>query len=747
MNKPSLDRCKRLLEDGFSLMPVKEDKVPMIKWDGLENKPLELDKFEQLYSAAGGIGIITGYDYLEVIDVDLKVFSTAQEKKQTWEELISLWRENIFDFDEKFVVYKTKNEGFHIIYKSKRIKGNSKIAKAEGHKEALIESRGTKGYIYIYDGNSINDKTYSDVQFISDEDHKALWECCLFFNHIEEKEIIKPKSKDVKQYDVAGLTCWDDYNEKVNIFDIIGDEFEIVKDIKDRYIIRRFGAKSAHSGYVYHNSGCLYLFSTGTAYPAEKLITPFAAYTFKNFAGDFSRSSKEIYSQGYGERQKPKTILTKSATSLDVEPEKLNFPLEVFPDDFKNYILELNRVYGFSTDYLGCTMLWVTSVILGNALKVEIKKGWHESPILWLCLVGQRGIGKTPSVNFMSKVLRDANNKELESYNREVEKYDDYQSKDAKEKKTAQKQEKPVSKQFIVDDITMEALMDMHSYNKNGIAVFKDELAGWFKDMNKYRAGSDVQSWLSSWNNDSIYLNRKQSKSSFVKRSFMPVLGGIQPEIFSTIYNDENESNGFMDRVLFSYPDLKVDKFVREDISDEFTDWYNGIVDWFYNNVKNKVIEYDLERDIIPKIAKYTPEAFDEFERIFNEITDLQNDDNESEFIKSALSKQKTYLSRFALILNSLSSAVGESDLMEVDTEAIKGAEKLTEYFTGMAKKVKFEILENISAKKVLKNNENKSIEEKIKQLRSSQPNISQTKLAKVLGVSRKTISKYINKK
>lgn len=745
MNKPTEDRCLRLIEDGFSLMPVKSDKVPMIKWTELNKIPLTGDEFKKHYLSAGGIGIVTGYDYLEVIDVDLKVFSTAQEKKQTWSDLLELWRENIYDFDKKFVVYKTKNEGFHIIYKSKRIKGNTKIAKAEGHKEALIESRGSKGYIFIYDGQSINEKTYSDVQFISDEDHKMLWECCLFFNHVDEVEVIKPKKTDVKNYDSKGLTCWDDYNLKTSIFDVIGDEFKVVKHIKDRYIIKRHGAKSAHSGYVYNNSGCMYLFTTGTNYPAEKLITPFAAYTYKNFNGDFSESSKDIYKQGFGDRQSPKTVVSKEDVSLEI-PENVSFPIQVFPKDYQDYILELNRVYGFSIDYLSCTLLWVISVILGNSLKVEIKKGWSESPILWLCLVGQRGIGKTPSVNFMSKVLRDANNKELENYNREVDKFEEYQDLEPKDKKLAKKQKKPNSKQFIVDDITMEALMDLHSFNKNGIAVFKDELAGWFKDMNKYRAGSDVQSWLSSWNNDSISLNRKTSKSSFVKRSFMPVLGGIQPEIFSSFYNDENESNGFMDRVLFSYPELKVDKFVREDISDEWLNWYNEHISYFFDYIKNDITDYDMERNITPRISKFSDDAFDEYEIVFNKITDLQNDDNESEFVKSALSKQKTYLGRFSLILNSLSFSVGDSDLMTIDKESVNGAELLCEYFTNMAKKVKFEILENISTNRVLKNNENKSIETKIKELKAANPTITQIKMAKVLGVSRTTINKYSKK-
>ena len=67
MKKPTLDRCNRLIEDGFSLMPVKADKVPLMKWDGLQENPLNKDNFEEHYNRAEGIGIITGYDYLEVI--------------------------------------------------------------------------------------------------------------------------------------------------------------------------------------------------------------------------------------------------------------------------------------------------------------------------------------------------------------------------------------------------------------------------------------------------------------------------------------------------------------------------------------------------------------------------------------------------------------------------------------------------------------------------------------------------------
>ena len=72
---------------------------------------------------------------------------------------------------------------------------------------------------------------------------------------------------------------------------LVGDEFKIVRQLKDKYIIKRHGATSPHSGYIYNDSGCMYLFTTGTNYPAEKLITPFQAYTIKYHNNDF----KEVY--------------------------------------------------------------------------------------------------------------------------------------------------------------------------------------------------------------------------------------------------------------------------------------------------------------------------------------------------------------------------------------------------------------------------------------------------------------------
>ena len=152
----------------FSLITVGESKVPNFSWKPQQTKKLEWNEFLERYNYKGGkfksdgteipatknIGLITGFEFLECIDVDLKVFSTAQEKKDFWNEFISYLEDNILDFWDKFVVYKTKNDGYHILYKSKRCDKNQKLAKLKGHKEAVVETRGRWGYVFLYPENN-----------------------------------------------------------------------------------------------------------------------------------------------------------------------------------------------------------------------------------------------------------------------------------------------------------------------------------------------------------------------------------------------------------------------------------------------------------------------------------------------------------------------------------------------------------------------------------------------------------------
>lgn len=754
--------------DYFSLVTVSDNKVPNFAWKKYQTERIGKDEFIRQYEYKGGwkkanseetipatenFGIVTGFDFLEVIDIDLKVFSTKQEQTDFWGEYLTMLQDNILDFDDKFCIYKTRNAGFHILYKTKRIEGNLKLAKLKGHKEAVIETRGIGGYVFAYPENQFSKKSYFDIDFISDNDRDIIMHVSKMYNHVEETQTIFAPKKDKAVYKEGEITSWDDYNQKTDIFEVIGNDFTIPRGgVKSKWtLIKRHGSTSPHSGYVFKDSGCMFLFTTGTIYPHEKLISPFVAYAYKNHNGNLSDAAKDLYQLGFGSRiekvvkevQKdiPKNIEEKEVYTLN--QNELKFPIDIFHEDIQSYILECNKTLDSNIDYLGSSLLWLISVCIGNSIEIEVKKGWNENATVWISIVGKAGIGKTPSISNILFPLQKINAREIKDFIKKKEQSDFYEKLSKKDKEQYSEPEKPTKKQFIANDITLEALVDLHQESDNAVGVFKDELAGWLKDMNKYRAGSDLEFWLSCWSGKSVNMNRKTATSSFVEKPFIPVLGGIQPSIFDTFYTEENKENGFMDRMLLSFPDSNVDFYNDNEMDETILSWYKDIIIMFYDKLKAN-IKRDEEGVIISKKTVLSADAKVEWKRIFNEITTRQNDENENEYLKSMYPKQKSYIPRFALIIHTFNSFLSQNkiDTLIISKESILKAEKLSKYFIAMAKKIKINSVEVSNIKKTVK--DGKTNFEKLKLVYTENPNFNKSKTAELLGVSRKTIFNWV---
>ena len=735
----NLEKVKKF-HDYFSLIAVNDNKKPNHLWKSCQTEKMSWSDLEVELLKVSNFGIVTGFEDLECIDIDLKVFSTAKEQKEFFEEYIGYLKDNILDFEKKIVVYKTKNAGYHLLYKSKRVQGNLKLAKLKGHTEAVIETRGVGGYIYAYPENKASNLGYFNIQYISDDDRDVIMSFSKMYNHIEAIPEIPKKEKNTTFGDVKP---WDDYNEKTNIFDIIGSDFSIVGNHNKKYVIKRNGAQSPHSGYIFKDTGFMYLFSTGTIYPHEKLITPFLAYSYKYHNGSLSEATKEIYKNGFGSRVVIKE--NEPEEKIILKKDDLVFPLEIYPKSVQNYIIECQETLDSSIDYMGCSLLWLISLSIGNSMAVEVKRGWIENGVVWVAIVGKAGIGKTPSISNIIFPLEKINNKEISNYIKEYEKYEYYNSLSKKEQEEFPEVQKPIKCQFMANDITVEALVDLHQQSDNAVGVFKDELAGWFKDMNKYKQGSDLEFWLSTWSGKAVNLNRLTRAGSFVAKPFIPVLGGIQPSIFNSFYTEENKDNGFIDRMLLSYPELQVEKYNEREMNYETIQWYSDTIVAFFERIKTSLVKRKDDNKIDPVVLKFTNEAKKEWVRIYNDITIIQNDDSENEYMKSMLPKQKSYIPRFALLIH-VFNAIGETNynIQEISKDSILKAEKLSKYFIAMAKKIKIDSVEVQEIKQILKDQKGKTTKEKFEQLYSANKNLNKKEVSEQLGVSLQMIYKYI---
>jgi len=732
----TIGRAINLLKTGFSVMPISEGKIPLIKWKDYQTKKIESEDLQKHEQKAKGFGIITGFWGVECIDIDLKVFSTLEDGRKFWAEFLDFIGDYIDDFERKFVIYKTVNSGYHIIYRCEKVEGNQKLAKLKGHNQALIETRGNGGYIYIYD-NQIGKLGYEDIQEITFQERDTLIGLCKYFNYEEKQD---EEIKTIKKEN-EGLTPWDDYNKRNQVIDIIQGEFQIVKHLRDRIVLRKHGSKDPLHGFIYKDTGLCYFFTTATIYPHEKPLSAFSIYAYKHFSGNFSDAAKELYNQGYGERKVKQVIIEK----FELPKEEFRFPIEIFPETIQAYIIQNQKTLNHSIDYMGSSLLWLIALCIGNSCKVEVKTGWQESANIWLGLIGRAGLGKTPSINAMIFPIEKRNAFEIKHYQNEYRKFKEYEKLTAKEKKDHEEINEPVRRQFIVNDVTIEALADLHEENENGVAVFKDELNGWLKDMNKYKPGSDLEFWLSCWSGKTATLTRKTAKSSFIEMPLMPVLGGIQPGIFSQISTSENKDNGFLDRLLLSFPEKEIEHYNRNSMETEVIEWYEAYICNLYDQMKSNVLEYKFG-SISPKIVRFDKQADLEWERIFNNLSDMQNSDEINEYVKSMLSKQKSYVPRLALILHCLYSYNDGNGFGWIDKQTMLNAEKLSNYFIAMSKKIKISMLESMGLKELIQSMKGSKTSEIVQAVQESIPDFDKSELAELLNISRQAIYKHLKK-
>src|SRR5205814_10380221 len=111
-------------------------------------------------------------------------------------------------------------------------------------------------------------------------------------------------------------------------------------------------------------------------------------------------------------------------------------------------------------------------------------------------------------------------------------------------------------------DATTEALAPM-LLNSKGLVLFEDELSGWVRSMDQYRGGgrgADRKHFLSMWSRTLIKVDRKGTpKPIIVPRPCLSVVGGIQPELLPDLADAAQRQDGFLDRLLWSFPDPVAD--------------------------------------------------------------------------------------------------------------------------------------------------------------------------------------------
>lgn len=379
----------------------------------------------------------------------------------------------------------------------------------------------------------------------------------------------------------------------------------------------------------------------------------------------------------------------------EIQERKTNrFPVEVFPLPVQQVITATNENLNFPIDFIGASLLYAVSVAVGNTHSVEVKKGFQQSAVLYIAIVGRAGTTKSHPLSFALQPIVEQDKRTYRQYEQQRQEYEQAVnlSKKEREQQAIDEPTKPVWQKFLLSDFTPEALAEVHKFNKRGIGVYVDELAGWFKNFNRYNKGSEMEFWLSQWSGKPINIDRKTGEPVFIPLPFISVAGTIQKGILNELAKDSRTQNGFIDRILFVIPDnIKKECWSETDLPPVVSENWESII----SSLLSLSITNDDTLNPSPEVLKFTPEA----KKVLFEWQKVNTDqcnEAENEAVSGIFSKMDMYVLRLALILEMMRFACNESNKQAVSIEAVQGAVKLVEYFKRSAVKVN-SILSNAS--------------------------------------------------
>lgn len=399
------------------------------------------------------------------------------------------------------------------------------------------------------------------------------------------------------------------------------------------------------------------------------------------------------------EDEKERAAALKRAEDMikKLKKEKINVPIDVFPLEIQEFILNYYNHYKYPISYYFGSVLSVAGTAIGNAYSAQYHEGWEGVGMTWIINVGGSGVGK-------SQVQKHCISPFLKIQERQVLQNDSEVEELKESKRNVKEEDLPTPSRIFTSKSTNERLIGLLKENPKGILLARSEIRGWIKSMNQYSRGDDAENFMEWWDNQFWSDDKKGAGYVSLQCPFISVLGGIQSKIVKQMGAGDNSSNGFFQRLLFCIPvdDKKPMPKKGKPKKEPYLKYEKAIIDLFdlpnLFKTGNKNNRAGHERIISCKIP-LSNEAEDVY---FNYLTSSAKKANETEddVVKSLFAKLETYVLRFAIILemldyifkkdkypNTLIKMVADGKY-KISAKTIKKAIKVADYFEQTGKKI-----------------------------------------------------------
>lgn len=232
------------------------------------------------------------------------------------------------------------------------------------------------------------------------------------------------------------------------------------------------------------------------------------------------------------------------------------FPVDALSRPLADLVREGAAAFNLPPDFIAVPLLPLAAAAIGNRVRLEIKPGWTEYPIIWAVMIGEPGTGKSAGLTLARHPLAAVQRAAMHRYAEERAAWEQGGEHGAE----------PAPDILSTTDATLEAIVSLHRRSR-GLVVIRDEVAGWATSMDAYRKGGDRQTWLTLWSGGEVRVDRKTSEPVTIAEPAISVCGGVQPDRLAMLLGERGVQDGFADRFLLSRPDVGPPRWSMEQIA------------------------------------------------------------------------------------------------------------------------------------------------------------------------------------
>src|SRR5215207_3188259 len=316
-------------------------------------------------------------------------------------------------------------------------------------------------------------------------------------------------------------------------------------------------------------------------------------------------------------------------------PENLppvpEFDCRMLPDTFRPWVQDVAERMQVPPDFVAAPLMVAFSSVLGRRVGIRPKQhdDWLVVANLWGAIVGSPGLLKSPALkealapmnSLIAKAI-EAHKERLEEYEAEQEIYQARKDVYASQKKKLAKKggmaalqafieanrpedepEPPKERRYRTEDTTTEKLGELLNENPNGLMIFRDELVGFLRSLDRYGREGDRQFYLEAWNGDQPFnVDRIGWGSLRVEALCLSILGGIQPGPLSRYVHDAGQGttddDGLLQRFqLLVWPDhpkgwQNIDRFRDHEAKDKVDEVFEFVDGLKFDESEDSSIPY-----------------------------------------------------------------------------------------------------------------------------------------------------------